>query len=137
MIAGRRFLIVAGEIAAETPDAYSEEDPARLLDPRNRMCEPAGGFMSELVPANPGHLALQRAAVETLLRDYPMVSGAIDVGIVVAEDGTKRAQIDQVWAAPPGGAYTLFADPVAYAAKIAEHLRVLEPELFETEEMHP
>jgi hypothetical protein len=137
MIAGRRFLIVAGEIAAESPNAYSEEDPAQLLDPENRKREPADGFMSELVPANPAHLELQRAAVETLLLDYPMVSGAIDVGIVVAKDGTKRAQIEQVWAAPPGGAYTLFADPVSYAAKIAEHLRVLEPELIETEEMQP
>ncbi|MBW3243254.1 hypothetical protein KUV57_11155 [Epibacterium sp. DP7N7-1] len=127
-IAGRRFLIVAGEIAAETPDVHSDEDPARLLDPQSHMFEPVGDFMSDLVPANPEHLELQRAAVETLLRDYPMVSGAIDVGIVVS-DGAKRAQIEQVWAAPPGGAYTLFADPVAYAAKIADHLHVLEPDL--------
>lgn len=136
MIAGRRFLIVAGEIAAESPDAYSEEDPVRLLDPQNRMREPAGGFMSELVPASPEHLELQRAAVEALLREYPMVSGAIDVGIVV-RDGAKRAQIEQVWAAPPGGAYTLFADPVAYAGKIAEHLRILEPDLFDADKIQP
>ena len=136
-IAGRRFLIVTGEIAAASPDSYCSEDPAQLLDPKNRKREPAGDFMSELVAADPRHLELQRAAVETLLQRYPMVSGAIDVGIVLAENGSKRAQIDQVWAAPPGGAYTLFADPIAYAGKVAEHLNALEPGLFDEEAPAP
>lgn len=134
LIAERRYLIVAGQIAAETPLTYCNEDPARLLDPENQRREPAGGFMSPLVPADPRHLELQRAEVERLLQAYPMTSGAIDVGILT-EGGSKRAQIEQVWAAPPGGAHTLFADPIAYAEMVAEHLHELEPTLFAEEDL--
>jgi hypothetical protein len=42
-----------------------------------------------------------------------------------------------VTAARPGGAHTIFADPMAYARKIAEHLHELEPSLAEGDTLKP
>lgn len=132
----RRYMIVAGEIAAEGPCHYCSETPALLLDPANRN-RSARNFWEKLEDADPHHLELQRAAVEDLLARYPMTSGAIDVGIAQEPSTDPRALVGQVWAAAPGGALPLFADPIAYAGKIAAHLHVLEPDIEEVAGIAP
>ncbi|ETX13331.1 hypothetical protein OCH239_10840 [Roseivivax halodurans JCM 10272] len=130
----RRFLVVAGEIAGESPLFFCGEDPALLLDPANRRRE-ARTPWSELEDADPERLARQREAVERLLRDYPLVSGAIDVASAEGPDGTERAHVVEVTAARPGGVDIFFADPVVYAETVAAHLAELEPDVSGDDEL--
>ena len=124
----RRYIVAGGEIAAESPFRYCEEEPLLLLDPENRKLQ-TRDFMSAFEPLNPDWSVLQRAAVEALLADHALASGAIDVGIRHLPNGRVEARVESVTAARPGAFAILFADPVAYAAKIAEHLDRIEPQL--------
>ncbi|MCE6958054.1 hypothetical protein LAZ40_03160 [Cereibacter sphaeroides] len=125
----RRFLVVAGAIVAESPLRFCEEEPAMLLDPQNRLRE-ARDPWRPLEEPDMDRIGLLHAAADALLRDWPLVSGAIDVGMVDGPDG-PRAQVTEVTAARPGDVGILFADPVAYARAIAENLFLLEPSLAE------
>lgn len=124
----RRYIVAGGEIAAESPYRHCEEEPLLLLDPENRMRQ-TRDFMSAFEPLNPDWSALQRAAAEALLADHALASGAIDVGIRHLADGRVEARVESVTAARPGAFAILFADPRAYAEKIAENLARIEPEL--------
>lgn len=124
----RRYLVVAGEIAAETMIAHFDEEPLTLLDRENRdrmIRWPTDG-VSRIEPGNQEWFAAQREEAERLLSRYPLVSGAIDVGIRQA-DGEWSAHIEAVTAGKPGQVDTFFIDTKAYAEKIAEHLHELEP----------
>jgi len=53
------------------------------------------------------------------------------------EEGEVTPHVQEVIAAPPGAFDTFYADVRAYAAAVAEHLFVLEPDLDEPEGPEP
>lgn len=122
----RRYLVVAGQIAGETPLFFCDENPLLLLDPgnRTRQCARNWGALEE---GNPEWIACQRNAVEDLLSKIPMASGSIEVGLVPDKKGAMLPRILEVTPARPGSVDILFADPVAYAEMIARHLPEIEP----------
>jgi len=132
----RRFLIVAGGVAAETPYRFCAESPTDLLNP-NAWRLQAEDFMSPLTEEDPVWRDLQRGEVDRLLAEYPMPSGAIDVGLRITADGEVTPQVQEVIAAPPGAFDTFYANVRAYAAAVAEHLSVLEPGLVDQEGPEP
>jgi hypothetical protein len=132
----RRFLIVAGEVAADTPYQHCEETPTDLLNPDAWWLQ-AEDFMSPLTEEDPVWRDLQRGEADRLLAEYPMPSGAIDVGLRITADGEVTPHVQEVIAAPPGAFDTLYADVRAYAAAVAEHLFDLEPWLDDQEGLEP
>lgn len=123
-----RFLIVAGEVAAETPYRHCEETPTDLLRPGADLLQ-AEDFMSPLTEEDPVWRDLQRQAAEELLARFPLRSGAIDVGLRITADGEVTPHVQEVIAAPPGAFDTFYADVRAYAAAVAERILMLEPGL--------
>lgn len=134
----RRYLVIAGEIAAETMIAHNDEESLMLLDRENRdrMTKNTFDGSHRFESGNQDWFAAQRAEAERLLSRYPLVSGAIDVGIRQV-DGDWSAHIEAVTAGKPGQVDIFFADPKAYAEKIAEHLHELEPEFAVESAMSP
>jgi len=128
----RRFLIVAGEVAAETPYRFCAETPTDLLRPDAWRLQ-AEDFMSPLTEEDPVWRDLQRGEADRLLAEYPMRSGAIDVGLRITADGEVTPHVQEVVAAPPGAFDTFYADVRAYAGSVAENLAVLEPSLADAE----
>jgi hypothetical protein len=128
----RRFLIVAGEVAAETPYRVCAETPTDLLIPDAWRLQ-ADDFMSPLTEEDPVWRNLQRAEADRLLDRFPLRSGAIDVGIRITADGEVTPHVEGVIAAPPGAFDTFYADVRTYAEAVAENLTVLEPSLAEPE----
>ena len=133
----RRFVIVAGEVATDTPYQYCENAALHLMNPANRRLQ-AESFMSPLEACDPVWTDLQREAADRLLKDYPLASGAIDVGLRITADGNVAAHVQGVVAAPPGAFSVFYADVAAYVKKISESLAVLEPDLTDpSEELEP
>jgi hypothetical protein len=132
----RRFLIVAGEVAAETPYRHCEETPTDLLDPHAWAMQ-AEDFMSPLTQEDPVWRDLQRAEADRLLAEFPLGSGALDIGLRITADGEVSAHLEEVIAAPPGAFATFHADVRAYARAIAENLLRLEPELADPDAEEP
>ncbi|MCW3782514.1 hypothetical protein [Defluviimonas salinarum] len=126
----RRYLVVAGEIAAETPIRFCEAEPLLLLDPLNRNRQ-ARDPWSALEAGDSTWPRMQRKAAEALLADYRLVSGSIDVGLALHLDGSRSAHVEAVTACRPGDSDIYFADASAYARKIAAHLAEIEPSLRE------
>lgn len=124
----RRFLIVAGEIAAETPYQHCEGRPLDLLLPDAWRLQ-AESFMSPLTQEDWVRRDMQKQEADRLLSGYPMASGAIDVGLRITADGEVTAHVDNVVNAPPGAFATFYADVRTYAKAIAENMHVLEPRL--------
>jgi len=124
----RRFLIVAGVVAAETPYRFCAETPTDLLRSGADLLQ-AEDFMSPLTEEDPVWRDLQRQAAEELLARFPLRSGAIDVGLRITADGEVSPHVQEVIAAPPGAFDTFYADVRAYAAAVAERILVLEPGL--------
>jgi hypothetical protein len=132
----RRFLIVAGEVAAETPYRFCDEAPTDLLNPDAWRLQ-AEDFMSPLTEEDPVWRDLQRGEADRLLDRFPLRSGAIDVGLRITADGEVTPHVEGVIAAPPGAFDTFYADVRAYAGAVAEHLAVLEPSLADAEGPEP
>lgn len=132
----RRFLIVAGEVAAETPYRFCAETPTDLLRPDAWRLQ-AEDFMSPLTEGDPVWRDLQRDEAERLLARFPLRSGAIDVGLRITADGEVTPYVQEVIAAPPGAFDTFYADVRAYAGAIAENLAILEPSLGDAEGPEP
>jgi hypothetical protein len=132
----RRFLIVAGEVAAETPYRFCAETPTDLLRPDAWRLQ-AEDFMSPLTEDDPVWRDLQRDEAERLLARFPLRSGAIDVGLRITADGEVTPHVEGVIAAPPGAFDTFYADVRAYAGAVAENLAVLEPSLADAEGPEP
>jgi hypothetical protein len=132
----RRFLVVAGEVAAETPYRHCEETPTDLLNPDAWRLQ-AEDFMSPLTEEDPVWRDLQRGAADRLLAEYPMRSGAIDVGLRITADGEVTPHVQEVIAAPPGAFDTFFADVRAYACAVAENLLHPVTTLVESEGLEP
>jgi hypothetical protein len=128
----RRLLIVAGEVAAETPYRFCAETPTDLLNPDAWSLQ-AEDFMSPLTEGDPVWRDLQRWEAERLLARFPLRSGAIDVGLRITADGEVTPHVEGVIAAPPGAFDTFYADVRAYAGAVAENLAVLEPSLADAE----
>lgn len=127
----RRYVIAGGEIAGHGPYRYCSETPLELLDPsiRDMQCR---DFMSPLEPAREDWTESMSLATQSLLNQFPLVSGVIDVGIKLLDghtEGAFEARIEMVEAARPGAAWIMHADPVAYARKVAEHLPLIAPSL--------
>lgn len=132
----RRFLIVAGSVAAESPYRYCSDTPTDLLD-LNAWRLQAEDFMSPLTEEDPVWRDLQRAEVDRLLGAYPLASGAVDVGLDMTADSWVEAKIETVISAPPGAFHIFHADVKAYVGRVAEHLLELEPELAAPAEVTP
>lgn len=132
----RRFLIVAGEVAAETPYRFCAQTPTDLLCPGADLLQ-AEDFMSPLTEEDPVWRDLQRGEAERLLDRFPLRSGAIDVGLRITADGEVTPHVEGVIAAPPGAFDTFYADVQAYAGAVAENLAVLEPSLADAEGPEP
>lgn len=128
----RRFLIVAGEVAAEPPYRFCAETPTDLLRPDAWRLQ-AEDFMSPLTEEDPVWRDLQRDEADRLLSRFPLRSGAIDVGLRITADGEVTPHVEGVIAAPPGAFDAFYADVRAYAVAVAENLTVLEPSLAEPE----
>jgi hypothetical protein len=128
----RRFLIVAGEVAADTPYQHCEETPTDLLRHGADLLQ-AEDFMSPLTDEDPVWRDLQRGEADLLLARFPLRSGAIDVGLRITADGEVTPHVQEVIAAPPGAFDTFYADVRAYAVAIRDRLLELEPGLADTE----
>ncbi|EPX84779.1 hypothetical protein [Salipiger mucosus] len=122
----RRFLVVGGVIAGESPVRHCSETPLDVLDPENRDRQSRLPW-SELEPGDTDAFALQREIANGLLSDFPLASGAIDVGLCDDPDVGPAAYIESVTAGRPGDLDTFFADPRTYARAIAENLHLIEP----------
>jgi hypothetical protein len=128
----RRFLIVAGEVAADTPYQHCEETPTDLLRHGADLLQ-AEDFMSPLTDEDPVWRDLQRGEADLLLARFPLRSGAIDVGLRITADGEVTPHVQEVIAAPPGAFDTFYADVRAYAVAIRDRLLELEPGIADTE----
>lgn len=128
----RRYLVVAGVVAAETPYRYCTESPTELLSPDAWKLQ-AEDFMSPLSEEDPTWLDMQRAEADRLLSDFPLLSGAIDIGLDITADGWATPKVESVISAPPGAFLCFHADPHLYASAISRNLELLEPSLRETE----
>lgn len=124
----RRLLVVAGEVAAETPYRHCEETPTDLLN-QDAWRLQAEDFMSPLTEEDPVWRGLQREVADRLLANFPLRSGAIDIGLRITADGAITAHVQEVIAAPPGAFDTFHADVHAYAVAIGDRLLELEPGL--------
>jgi len=132
----RRFLIVAGGVAAETPYRFCSETPTDLLRPGADLLQ-AEDFLSPLTDEDPVWRDLQRSEADRLLDRFPLRSGAIDVGLRITADGEVTPHVQEVIAAPPGAFDTFYADVRAYAGAISENLAILEPALGDAEGPEP
>jgi len=128
----RRYLVVAGEVAAETPYRFCLEAPTELLRAGAWRLQ-AVDFMSPLTEEDPVWRDLQRGEADRLLAEFPLRSGAIDIGLRITADGEVTPHVEGVIAAPPGAFDTFYADVRAYAVAIRDRLLELEPGLADTE----
>ena len=133
----RRFAIVAGKIAAETPVTHHEDERRVTIGAADLVTLQANDIFAILKPANVSWRDAQADAALALLAAYPMATGAIDVGLVLS-GGSVLGQVQAVMAAPPGGFDTYWMDPEAYAAAVACSLPEIEPgHGFGTEAVEP
>lgn len=122
----RRFLVVGGDVAAETPVTFRMAGAFRLSgDELDFQCR---DFNAKPSQAPGAWRETQRTAVDDFLTRYPLESGAIDVGLSFHGDQVT-GHVESVAAAPPGGFDTYLADPQEYAKAVHVRLIACEPEL--------
>lgn len=117
----RRYLVVGGAIAEETPLIFFEERPSMVLDRSLRLCNSRDCWGTP-EPAEPDELELQRRAALDLLAHHPITSGYIDVGQYINDGGESLAFIDDVSVCRPGGFFIACADPVTYVDALFDYM---------------